>query len=225
MQNASRRVANALKTLALVGIVAVAAALLVTGSHELARGRIGANDRARTLASLESVLPAALRRRGLVPTQITAVDKELLGSAAPIDVFVFMSAGQPAAVIFTSIAPEAYNGPIKLLVGLTPRGTVTGVRVLSERETPGLGDRIEIGKSDWIRQFDGKGLGKPPLEQWAVRKDGGRFDALTGATITPRAVVKAVKNTLLYFRGHRDQLFTKAARAAAANGAARNRAR
>ncbi len=207
-----------LRTLALVGLVAVGAAALVTGSHEFSRPRIAANERARVLGSLESVLAPPLRGSGLVPTQIEAADAELLGGAAPVDVFVLRRAGQPVAVVFAAVAPEGYNGPIKLLVGLAPDGTITGVRVVEERETPGLGDRIDIEKSDWIRQFQGTRLGDPPAAEWAVRKDGGRFDALTGATITPRAVVKAVKGTLLYFAGHRDELFAQAAQAAAADG-------
>ncbi len=207
--------ASALRTLGLVGLVAVGAAVLVTGSHEFSAPRIAANERARVLGSLESVLAAPLRGRGLAPTQIEVTDPGLLGTAAPVDVFVLRRGGEPVAVVLAPIAPDGYNGPVRLLVGLSPDGTVTGVRVVEERETPGLGDRIDSEKSDWIRQFDGKRLGKPPAGEWAVHQDGGRFDALTGATITPRAVVKAVKNTLLYFRGHRDELFAQAARAAA----------
>jgi electron transport complex protein RnfG len=210
------RSGDALKTLLLVAVVATAAALIVTTSHEFSKDRIAANERARVLASLESVLDPRLRGRGLEPTRITATDPELLGSAKPIDVYIVTEDGRPAAAILTPVAPDGYNGPIRLLVGLTPTGTVTGVRVLSHRETPGLGDQIEAAKSDWIRQFEGKSLGNPPLEQWAVRKDDGAFDALTGATVTPRAVVKAVRNTLVYFSRHRDELFAAAERAAAA---------
>jgi electron transport complex protein RnfG len=134
----------------------------------------------------------------------------LLGTAEPIDAFVVSDDGRPVAAILAPVAPDGYNGAIHLLVGLTADGTITGVRVLSHSETPGLGDRIERAKSDWILQFDGKSLAKPPPEKWAVVKDGGVFDALTGATITPRAVVKALRNTLLYFERHRDELFAEA---------------
>src|SRR5690606_19926340 len=101
---------------------------------------------------------------------------------------------------------------IRLLVGISADGILTGVRVLSHRETPGLGDPIELRKSPWILQFDGKRLDDPPEALWAVEKDGGIFDGLTGATVTPRAVVRAVRNTLLYFERHRDELFAQAAR-------------
>ena len=204
---------NAATTLLLVGLVATGAALLVTGSHELSRERILANEREELLESLYSVLDPALRDNGLVPTAITVTDAELLGSADPIDVFVAAEDDRPAAVIFAPIAPDGYNAPIRLLVGVSPQGVLTGVRVLSHRETPGLGDAIELRKSSWIRQFDGRSLGDPALELWAVDKDGGAFDALTGATVTPRAVVGAVRNTLLYFERHRDELFAQAARA------------
>src|SRR5690606_7406394 len=207
---------SAWKTLMLVGIVALAAAVLVAGSYELSHERIAANEREALLRNLYSVLDPSLRDRGLAPTQITATDTELLGTDAPVDVFVVMNErGRPEAVIFVPTAPAGYNAPIRLLVGLSPDGVLTGVRVVSHRETPGLGDAIERRKSDWILQFDGKRLGDPPEALWAVDKDGGAFDSLTGATVTPRAIVRAVRNTLLYFERHREELFAAARRAAA----------
>ncbi len=113
--------------------------------------------------------------------------------------------------MFASVAPHGYNAEIRLLIGISPSGTVTGVRAVSHRETPGLGDAIEVDKSDWIRQFDGTSLQMPPPAAWAVRKDeGGQFDSITGATVTSRAVVNAVKNTLLYFDRHRDEIYAAA---------------
>ncbi len=102
-----------------------------------------------------------------------------------------------------AIAPDGYGGDIHLLVGIDVNGTVTGVRVTSHRETPGLGDYIDRNKSPWIEQFVGKSLTTPAAKHWKVVKDGGRFDARAGATITPRAVVKAVKSALDYFARHR----------------------
>src|SRR5690606_5092319 len=133
----------------------LAAALLVTSSYELTHERIAANARARLLASLASVLDPSLRGSDLATVRVTATDPELLGSEDPIDVFVVGPDGRPAAVVFASVAPHGYNAPIQLLIGLTPDGTVTGVRAVRHRETPGLGDAIEIGKSRWITQFDG----------------------------------------------------------------------
>jgi electron transport complex protein RnfG len=205
---------SVVRTLFVVGAIAVAAALLVQSSYEFSKGRIAANERARLVASLNSVLDPALGDTDLNPVLINAHD-ELLGSPEPVDVFIMMAAERPVAAIFATLAPDGYNAEIQLLVGVSPDEQITGVRAVRHRETPGLGDAIDIDKSDWIRQFDGKSLANPMPPLWAVAKDEGAFDSLTGATVTPRAVVKAVKNTLVYFAAHRDELFAAAAGAAA----------
>lgn len=204
---------SVLRTLVLVALVAGAAAFLVSTSYDLSKERIAANQRARLLARLDSVLDPALRGRDLATTRFTVTNRELLGTAEPVDVFVATDAGQPVAVIFASVAPDGYNAPIRLLIGMSSAGTVSGVRAVSHRETPGLGDEIDTSQSDWIKQFDGTSLSNPALPAWAVDKDDGHFDSITGATVTSRAVVKAVKNTLLYFQQHRDEIFAEAARA------------
>ena len=115
--------------------------------------------------------------------------------------------GEPVAVIFNSVAPDGYNGKIHLLVGVNIDASLAGVRVVKHAETPGLGDAIEIRKSPWIRGFDGKSLNNPDQAGWRVKRDGGEFDQLTGATITPRAIVAAVRNTLLYYQQNADMIF------------------
>lgn len=197
-------------TLVLVGLVAVGAAALVTASYEFSHERILENERAQLLERLHSVLDPEVERRNPNPVRLSVTAPELLGTDEPVDVFVAVADGEPLATIIASVAPDGYNAPIRLLVGIAPDGTLTGVRVLSHRETPGLGDRIEIGKSDWIRQFDGRSLGDPPRAQWSVDTDDGEFDALTGATVTPRAVVAAVRRTLEYYEMNRGELFTRA---------------
>jgi electron transport complex protein RnfG len=107
------------------------------------------------------------------------------------------------------VVPDGYSGPIKLLVAVNYDGTLGGVRVISHKETPGLGDKIEESRSDWVLGFNGKSLTDPLLEKWKVKRDGGIFDQFTGATITPRSIVSAVKHTLLYERDHRDALYAK----------------
>src|SRR5690606_5611798 len=207
---------SAIRTLVFVGLIAVGASLLVTGSYELSHERIAANERERLLRSLSSVLDPDLRDHDLAPTHLTVTDRELLGTDEPVDVFVITGeGGLPEAVILVPTAPDGYNAPIRLLVGLSPDGVLSGVRVLSHRETPGLGDAIELHKSRWILQFDGKRLGDPPAGLWAVEKNGGAFDGLTGATITSRAIIRAVHNALVYFERHREELFASAARLAA----------
>lgn len=200
-----------LPTVLLVALIATAAALLVTTSWEFSHDRIAANERARLLASVSSVLDESLIGRDLNPVLITAEDEALLGSDEPIDVFVPMDGTNPIAVVFASVAPHGYNAPIYLLVGIDiASGEITGVRVVSHRETPGLGDLIDIKKSNWLLQFDGKSVDNPDAAGWAVTKDDGEFDSITGATVTPRAVVRAVHNTLLYFQAHRDEIVARA---------------
>ena len=114
--------------------------------------------------------------------------------------------GETRAVVLEVVAPDGYSGEIRLLVGIHADGRVAGVRVTAHKETPGLGDYIEATRGPWIRQFDGRSLDDPPTEQWRVKKDGGRFDYLAGATVTPRAVVKAVRRALEYFAAHRAEL-------------------
>lgn len=113
-------------------------------------------------------------------------------------------AGEVRGVAFNWVSEAGYGGPITLTVGIGRDGRIASVRVLSHSETPGLGDKIDVRKSDWIRGFDGRGLDTGT--RWAVRKDGGEFDQFAGATITPRAVVKAVKQGLEFFAAHRDAI-------------------
>jgi len=202
-----------IRTLLLVAVVAAAAAFAVSASHEFSKERIAANRRARLIASLNSVLDPALRDRDLATVRIEVADKELLGGDEPVDVYVAEDGGRPVAAVFATAETEGYNSTIHLLIGVSPDGALTGVRAVSHRETPGLGDAIDIKKSRWITKFDGKSLAAPARERWAVDKDDGDFDSITGATVTSRAVVKGVKNTLLYFERHRDDLFTAAAAA------------
>lgn len=111
------------------------------------------------------------------------------------------------AVIIPVVAPDGYTGAIDMIVGVNRDGSVAGVRVLSHRETPGLGDKVELRKSDWVLDFEGHTLSDPRPDGWAVKKDGGVFDQFTGATITPRAVVAAVERALQFARENRAQLF------------------
>jgi electron transport complex protein RnfG len=196
-----------IRTLLLIGVVAAAAAFMVSASHEFSKDRIAANERARLIASLNSVLDPSIRSHDLRTVRLSVTDRELLGDDDPIDVYVAIDAGVPVAAVFATSSTDGYNAAIRLLIGVSASGAVTGVRAVSHRETPGLGD----GKSKWILQFDASTLAMPPLPMWAVDKDDGHYDSITGATVTSRAVVKGVKNTLLYFERHRDELFSAAA--------------
>lgn len=116
--------------------------------------------------------------------------------------------GTISAVIIPAVAPDGYSGPISLLVGVNRDGTVAGVRATAHSETPGLGDKVDLKKSDWILQFNGLSLQDPPPKMWKVKKDGGAFDQFTGATITPRAVVNQVREVLEFVARHREQIFS-----------------
>lgn len=110
------------------------------------------------------------------------------------------------AIAFQWTASGGYAGAIKLIIGIDREGKVLGARVLSHNETPGLGDKIEVKRADWITKFNGLSLGNPPVDKWGVKKDGGLFDQFTGATITPRAVVKGIKEALQVFQLHRETI-------------------
>jgi electron transport complex protein RnfG len=118
---------------------------------------------------------------------------------------------KPTAVILEATAPDGYSGDIKLLVAIKADGEIAGVRVLTHKETPGLGDYIDISHSEWIKQFDGQSLVKRNDEAWFVKKDGGQFDFTTGATITPRAVVKTVRKVLKFYSKNHQAIFETAA--------------
>ncbi len=131
----------------------------------------------------------------------------LLGSDKPVTFYRARKNKQPAGLIFTVTAPNGYSGDITLLIGVLPDGRLSGVRVLKHKETPGLGDKIELNKNPWIREFDGRSVREDNDPRWAVKKDGGDFDQFTGATITPRAVVGAVKHALMFINQHGESLY------------------
>jgi len=130
-----------------------------------------------------------------------------LGTKESVPVFRARKDGKPVALAITPVAPDGYVGPIKLLVAISVDGTILGVRVLSHHETPGLGDAIEEKRSNWVLGFNGHSLSNPEDKGWHVRRDGGQFDQFTGATITPRAVVKAVHKALKFYELNKDKLF------------------
>jgi electron transport complex protein RnfG len=115
--------------------------------------------------------------------------------------------GKIHTLIFPTVAPDGYTTAIKMLIGINIDGSLSGVRIVDHKETPGLGDKIDVKKSDWVFSFEGKSLTSPTVDNWKVKKDGGEFDQFTGATITPRAVVNAVKNILLFYDENSEALF------------------
>jgi len=153
--------------------------------------------------ALFEIIPESRHTNDLLRDTVQLPASERLALPDPLTVWVARQDDRPIGMIMPIVASAGYSGNIYLLVGVDMQGTILGVRVTSHRETPGLGDRIETKKSDWIKSFDGRSLGEPPHREWAVKKNGGQFDQFTGATITPRAVVKAVQKALIYFRENR----------------------
>lgn len=196
------------RVLLLLALTALIAGALITLSHELSRERIAANQRARLLATLHEIIDPTMFDNDIEASRRFVTSADLLGTSEPIEVFLATANGRPVAAVFSSVAPLGYNGPINLLVGVTLDGTVTGVRVTRHRETPGLGDAIEIARSNWIEDFSATRLDAPMLADWRVTKDGGHFDSITGATVTPRVIVEAVRNTLIYVRDYGPELFS-----------------
>ena len=165
------------------------------------------NERQVLLRNLYALLPRDKLDNDIATDTLELPASTLLGTDGDSTVYRARLAGEPVAAIFNSIAPDGYNGKIHLLVGIYIDGSLAGVRVVKHAETPGLGDAVEIRKSPWINDFAGKSLTNPSQERWAVKRDGGDFDQFTGATITPRAVVAAVRNTLLYYQQNADMIF------------------
>jgi electron transport complex protein RnfG len=188
-------------------VFAVVGTTFVAVTEDTTRSKIEDNERLVLLRNLNALLPAEQLDNDIVNDTGTVPASGLLGTQDDTIVYRARLQGKPIAVIFNSIAPNGYSGKIHLLVGVYADGSIAGVRAVKHSETPGLGDAIETQKSDWIFSFNSRSLDSPKPSKWLVKKDGGDFDQFTGATITPRAIVLAVKKTLLYYQQNSDNIF------------------
>jgi len=193
----------------LLGLFALVGTGLVALVFNTTKEPIEEAERQYMLRSINAVIKPETYNNDIFNDYIEVTSTDFLGTVDPVAVFRARKDGQPVAVAITPTARQGYVGPIKLLVGIDINGTIMGVRVLHHQETPGLGDGIEEKRSPWIFGFNGKRLDNPDEKNWQVRRDGGVFDQFTGATITPRAVVKEVHDTLKYFEQNKDKLFSK----------------
>lgn len=166
------------------------------------------NEKLTLLKKLNTIIPSASYDNDLLLDTIILKPNSLLGTKVETLAYRARNTNKSVAVVFSSVAPSGYNGPIHLLVGIYADGRLAGVRVVKHRETPGLGDAVSITHSNWILSFDNKSLNNPTSRKWKVKRDGGIFDQFTGATITPRAVVSAVHDALLYFKNNQTTLFS-----------------
>lgn len=184
---------------------------LMVITHWHSEPYIEENEQRQLLRSLQQVIPADRYDNDILNDSITVLAPKFLGSDKPSINYRARKKGEPVALALSLVAPNGYSGPISLLLGIDYSGKVIGVRVVKHRETPGLGDAIEKRRSDWIDIFKHKSLANTGPEMWKVKRDGGAFDQLTGATITPRAIVSAVQRGLQYFQIHRESLFNSMA--------------
>lgn len=193
----------------LLGLFAITGTGLVALTYDNTKDRIAEAQRQAMLQKLHSIILPSEHNNDIFSDYIVVNSPKLLGPAKDVYVFRARMDSKPVAVLITPTAPDGYSGDIKLLVGIRYNGELAGVRVLQQKETPGLGDAVDEQKSDWIFQFNGRSLENPSVENWKVKRDGGVFDQLAGATISPRAVVKAVKKTLEYYQSNKDFLFNE----------------
>ena len=189
-----------------LALFALACTAMVVLTNELTRDRIAHQQQLEQLRTLGALLPEGSYDNDLVASCKLVRSREYLGSDQPMPLYTATLKGVHTGYALETVAPDGYSGAIRMVVGTDAKGAISAVRVLTHKETPGLGDKIELKKSNWIDSFVGRTLNAENEASWAVKKDGGEFDAFTGATITPRAVVKAVKNLLLLQQEHPELL-------------------
>ena len=196
-----------LRTAALLGTFALLSTWLVAITFEVTEVPIAASEKKALLRNLHELIPSNIHDNDLFSDVITVQDQSYLGINKPQRVFRARMSNTPVALVLETVAPDGYSGNIFLLIAIRYDGSLLGVRVSKHKETPGLGDAIEIKRSNWVLNFNNRSLSNPNEQAWRVEKDGGEFDQFTGATITPRAIVKAVHRSLQYYQKYRDSLF------------------
>lgn len=200
-------VKHAIRTAWIMIAFTIAGTVTLALVHHTTKAPIAKAEAAVRMSLFAQILPADLHDNALLQDAVKQPAGGDLGNRDETLIYRARLANTPSAVILEATAPDGYSGDIKLLVAIKASGEVLGVRVLDHRETPGLGDYIDIAHSQWIKQFDAQSLAKRPDEGWFVKKDGGQFDFTTGATITPRAVIKAVHKVLKFYAGHQQTIF------------------
>ena len=198
---------NIFRSAASLALVAVMGTTLLAGVNALTEARIAEQEKRVILEQLGQLISPDLYDNELQQDLFSFQDDLYFPKGQTVVTYRARLDGKAVAVVLKIAAVNGYNGKINLLVGINENGTLCGVRVTSHKETPGLGDAIEIERGDWILGFFGRALGNPPPDEWAVKRDGGEFDQFTGATITPRAVVEAVRLALEFYADHKSFLF------------------
>jgi electron transport complex protein RnfG len=194
---------------ALLALFAVVTTLLIAGTYLQTRDRIALEERKAEEKALLEIVPRSRHDNSMLDDTIPLA-AGTLGLRKDKRIYIARQQGVVVAAIIPATAPDGYSGEIDLIVGVNADGTIAGVRALRHKETPGLGDKVDLKKSDWILGFNGRSLRNPQLPGWAVKKDKGVYDQFTGATITPRAVVSATLRALQYAQAHSAILFAPA---------------
>ncbi len=193
--------------------IMVAFSLVGTGflakTYLVTKAPIEASEAIEKMKLFEEVLSADQYDNNLLKDFIKVPAGGELNNRSATKAYIARLSGEASAVILEATARDGYSGDIKLLIAIRKDGRLGGVRVIAHKETPGLGDYIDIAKDNWIKLFDNKSLISPPDEKWKVKKDGGQFDYMAGATITPRAVVKATHKALTYVEANKTLFFAE----------------
>jgi electron transport complex protein RnfG len=211
-QNAAR---VSVRTAAILTVFTLVFTTLMAATYKATKPAIDASAEAERLKLVGEVLPATLYDNALLADYVDIPPRAELGLAAqddPVRLLRARQAGAPAALVLEAVATDGYGGRIRLILAVGADNRLIGVRVVSHKETPGLGDYIDPKKdrnkaAPWIRQFDATGFERVAAADWKVKKDGGKFDARAGATISARAVTNAVRRALQFAVDHRDKLY------------------
>lgn len=200
---------NMMRSAMIMSIFTLVFTALMAGVYYLTQARVAKNEIQAKWAVLAQVLPKGSYDNDLLAASVTLTEAQSrdLGHERLSQIYLAKKQGITQSVIVEAIAPDGYGGKIKLLIGIGQNEQILAVRVLSHQETPGLGDYIELAKSNWILQFQDKSLKNPTMARWCVKKEGGEFDYMSGATITSRAVVKAIQKALVFVQKNRNHLF------------------
>ena len=200
-------VKHALKTALVMIVFAFVGTLILAYTASITKAPIEKSEAQAKLDLFRDIVPDHMHDNDLLKDTITIPADASLGVSEPQQIHRARLAGKPSALILEAIAPDGYSGNIKLLIGVKADGSLAGVRVSLHKETPGLGDYIDIKHGNWVKGFDGQSLVTKTETDWQVKKDGGKFDYMAGATISPRAVVKAVHKALQYVAANKEMLF------------------
>ena len=206
----------ALRTAAILFLFVIIFTGLLSGAYQWTKPAIEASAAEEKMKLVDEVLPRGDYDNKLLEDTRPLPPTPELGLADPSLLYIARQGAHPVAAIFEAVAPDGYAGKVRLVLALRADGSIAGVRVTQHKETPGLGDYVEVKKDKnkehpWITQFTGLKLSEVSDREWKVKKDGGRLDYYAGATVTPRAVSKAVLKASHWFAANRDQLFAEGA--------------